>query len=248
MRSVNFQHILHRIATTIIKIGSCTPAFVQCRNIHRQSLVRARCPAYLILFLIRIVLSGMAARTVFLKNLLSLLCLTGKFTVHKVWAWQRFQGFQIFIDGFVYFVFTFHKQNILHTRTYRYFGILTDTGRHTGRSLMRKQKCLGILRVTHTVIQQVPVKSVHAGVIRMTGSTALPVLETNSSVMEIHITLSDFRESQRSTQNLLLQILAVQIHRHQFRSIIVGSENLISGSNNRTGAFPLCRDKVADTI
>ena len=89
MRSVNFQHILHRIATTIIKIGSCTPAFVQCRNIHRQSLVRARCPAYLILFLIRIVLSGMAARTVFLKNLLSLLCLTGKFTVHKVWAWQR---------------------------------------------------------------------------------------------------------------------------------------------------------------
>ena len=190
----------------------------------------------------------MATRAVFFKYLLSSFRFRRKFTILKIRAWQRLQRFQIFVDRFVDLIISLHKQDIFHSRTNGYFGIFTNTGRHTRRSLMGKQECFRIFRITHAIIQQVPVKPVHACIIRMTGCTTLPVLETNGCIMEVHISLTNFSESQWSTQNLLLHILTVQIHRHQFRRIIVGSINFTSRSYDRTRTFSLCRNEVTDAI
>ena len=113
---------------------------------------------------------------------------------------------------------------------------------------MRKQESFRILRITHAIIQQIPVKPVHTCIIRMAGCTALPILETNGRIMEIHIAFTYFSESQRSTQNLLLHVLAVQIHRHQFRCIIIGCINFTSRGNHRTRTFSLCRNEITDAI
>ena len=50
---------------------------------------------------------------------------------------------------------------------------------------MAKKQALAVLGVTDTVVHQVPVHAVRAGIARMTAVTALPVLEAVGGVVKV---------------------------------------------------------------
>ena len=65
------------------------------------------------------------------------------------------------------------------------FGGVAHAQAHRRRGAVRQQHALGVLGVPDAVVEEVPVKAVHAGIVGVATGAALPALETEGAVVEI---------------------------------------------------------------
>ena len=125
-----------------------------------------------------------------------------------------------------------------------------DAQAHDRRRLVGQHQALGVLRVADAVVEQVPVEAVHARVIVVATGAALPALEADGGVVEIHLAAAHRRHLMPGIQRHGLSHgrRGGEVHHVQAVGEVAGHKGPVAGDDQRARATAAELHPVAQAV